>query len=133
MSSAIINKAESDIRAQRLLTNELIAAHAADRLKPCFDPDATVIAGDGRVVSGRDAVIEAFEAQFKDPTFIAYLRTTEAVTLDRRGARGGESGTWIGSWQDGDKRRELTGRYLAVWKKAGGKWVIESELFVTLS
>jgi hypothetical protein len=133
MTTTIINKAESDIRAQRMLTNELIAAHAADRLKPCFDPNATVIAGDGRVVAGREAVIEAFEAQFKDPSFIAYVRSTETVTLDRRGGRAGEGGSWVGSWQDGDKRRELSGRYLAVWKKAGGKWVIESELFVTLS
>ncbi len=92
-------KAESDIRARRLLTNELIAAHAADRLKPFFDANATVIAGDGRVITGRDAVLAAFEAQFGDPEFIAYVRSTETVTTDRRGQRAGETGTWVGSWQ----------------------------------
>src|SRR4051812_30671288 len=122
---------EGDVKDRRLLTNELIAAHDADKLKPFFDSNVTVIAGDGRVIAGRDAVLEAFTAQFEEPSFIAYLRTTDTVTLDKRGARAAESGTWIGSWQDASGHRESTGRYLACWKKAGGKWVIESELFIT--
>jgi ketosteroid isomerase-like protein len=126
------SKAEADIRAQRLLTNELIAAHDADKLKPFFDPEVTVIAGDGRVISGRDAVLGAFQAQFGDPAFIAYVRTTETVLLDKRAQRAAERGEWVGSWRAEKGSRESSGHYLAVWKKAGGKWVIESELFVTL-
>ena len=122
-----------DIRERRLLTNELIAAHDSDKLKPFFDPKVTVIAGDGNVISGRDAVMEAFHAQFQDPSFVGYVRTTETVTPDKRGARAAESGSWVGTWHGDEGTRESRGRYLACWKKAGGKWVIESELFVTLS
>ena len=35
------------IRARRKLTNRLIAAHDARRLAPFFDPQATLISGEG--------------------------------------------------------------------------------------
>ena len=73
---------EDAIRARRRLTNKLIAGHEAARLRPFFDPAINLIAGDGSLIVGADAVLEAFEASFGDPGFIAYLRTTETVALD---------------------------------------------------
>jgi len=44
---------EDAIRARRKLTNKLIAAHDAARLKPFFAADARLIAGDGGLLLGR--------------------------------------------------------------------------------
>jgi hypothetical protein len=44
-------------------------------------------------------------------------------------ARASERGTWIGRWKD----QTLGGDYLAVWRKVTGQWVIEQELYVTLT
>lgn len=122
--------AETAIRARRKLTNKLIAGHEAARLRPFLAPTINLIAGDGSLLVGLDAVLSAFEAQFRDPAFVTYLRTTESVSSDQGEARAAETGTWAATWRDAPI---LTGPYLAVWKKVTGQWVIESELYVTLA
>jgi hypothetical protein len=125
------------IRARRRLTNKFIAAHQADRLRPFFDSAANLIGGEGGLVTGAGAIVAAFAAQFADPDFIAYVRTPGEITLDHEGLRAAEAGTWVGTWRNGGRegsgRLTLSGDYLAVWKKVTGQWVIEQELYVTLS
>ena len=115
---------EDAIRARRKLTNKLIAAREAERLRPFFAPDIKLIAGDGALITGAEAVVAAFAAQFRDPAFSPYVRTTGTVELDAAGQRAAEAGRWTGSG--------FAGTYLACWRKVMGQWVIESELFVTL-
>lgn len=122
--------AETAIRARRKLTNKLIAAHQAGRLRPFLDPQIKLIAGDGTLILGAEAVIEAFDAQFQDPAFVAYVRTSQSVTLDQDEARAAETGVWVGTWRD---QSALSGTYLAVWRKVTGQWVLESELYVSLA
>ena len=43
--------------------------------------------------------------------------------------RAAESGRWTARWTG----ETLGGTYLAVWRKVTGQWVIESELYVTLT
>jgi len=124
---------ENTIRAQRRRTNKLIADHEADRLRPFFDAEIKLIAGDGTLIQGADAVVDAFAGQFEDPTFVTYLRTTESVTVDADGKRAAEPGTWVATWRGPRGDMHASGRYLAVWRKAGNQWVIESELFITLA
>ena len=121
--------AETAIRARRKLTNRLIAAHEAARLRPFLDPQINLIAGDGSLLVGIEAVLTAFDLQFRDPGFVTYLRTTQSVAPDQAQTRAAETGVWQASWRDGTR---LTGPYLAVWKKVTGQWLIESELYVTL-
>ncbi len=120
---------EDAIRARRRLTNRLIAAHEAARLRPFFAADVKLIVGDGALILGADAVIDAFASQFADPAFGTYVRETDRVELDLLGARAAESGRWTARWTG----IELGGTYLAVWRKVTGQWVIESELYVTLT
>lgn len=117
------------IRARRKLTNKIIAAHDAGRLAPFFDTQVNLISGEGGLLMGAQAVLAAFQAQFGDPSFITYARTTASVTLDAEGARAAETGTWVATWKDATS----SGPYLAVWKKSVGQWVIESETFVTMA
>jgi hypothetical protein len=117
------------IAARRKLTNKLIAGKAAARLSPFFDPKALLIAGDGSLLMGAAEVIAAFDAQFRDPDFIAYVRSGEGIEIDSAGLRAAERGRWVGSWKGAP---DQSGRYLATWKKVTGQWVIESELYVTL-
>ncbi len=119
---------EDAIRARRKLTNKLIAAHQAQRLRPFFAADVKLIVGDGDLILGADAVIAAFASQFADPAFGTYIRETERVELDRLGDRAAEAGRWTARWTG----KQMSGTYLAVWRKVTGQWVIESELYVTL-
>jgi ketosteroid isomerase-like protein len=117
------------IRARRKLTNKLIAGHDAARLKPFFASDMVLIPGEGGVLLGAAAVLEAFASQFRDPSFVTYERTTQDVRLDADEARAAETGSWVATWKDATS----SGTYLAVWRTATGQWVIESELYVSLA
>ena len=121
--------AEDAIRSRRRLTNKFIAAHEAQRLAPFFAADANLIGGEGGLLVGSQAIVAAFAAQFADPSFLAYERTPVEVTFDMDATRAAERGTWVGRWTD----QTLGGSYLAVWRKQTGQWVIEQELYVTLT
>jgi hypothetical protein len=115
---------EDAIRARRRLTNKLIASRDAARLRPFFVADARLVTGDGGLILGADAIIEAFAAQFREPGFVAYVRTSDTVELDQTAERAAETGRWTGNG--------FSGAYMAAWRKVVGQWAIESELFVTL-
>jgi ketosteroid isomerase-like protein len=117
------------VRAKRKLTNRLIAAHDAARLRPHLTDDMMLIVGDGDLIRGADAVVAAFAAQFADPGFIAYVRTTETVEVAADGARAAETGRWVGTWKDGV---EMSGVYMAAWRANRGQWLLERELYVSL-
>jgi len=121
--------ADTAIRARRKLTNRLIAARDATRLRPHMTDDMVLIAGDGAVIQGADAVVSAFANQFADPAFIAYERTTDRVETAADGRRAAETGRWVGRWK-GDV--EMSGVYLAAWRENLGQWRLERELYVTL-
>jgi len=116
---------EDAIRARRRLTNKLIAAKEARRLRPFFLADARLIPGGGGLILGADAIVEAFAAQFREPGFVPYVRTPDRVELDAIGERAVESGRWTGGG--------ACGAYMAAWRKVTGQWLIESELYVTLA
>jgi ketosteroid isomerase-like protein len=120
---------EDAIRAKRKLTNRLIAAHDAARLRPHMTEDIVVIVGDGSMIEGLDAVIAAFAVQFADKAFIAYVRTTETVEIADVGRRASETGRWVGRWQGGV---EMSGVYMAAWRERRGQWLLERELYITL-
>jgi hypothetical protein len=120
-----LTTAQDAITARRRLTNRFIAERQADRLRPFFLPDARLITGDGGLILGAGGIVSAFAAQFADPHFTPYVRTPQRVDVDARGERAAEHGHWTGSG--------MSGSYLAVWRKITGQWVIESELYVTLS
>jgi ketosteroid isomerase-like protein len=117
------------IRAKRKLTNRLIAAQDAARLRPHLADDMLLIVGDGALIQGADAVVAAFASQFADPAFAAYVRTTETVAIADDGRRAAETGRWVGSWK-GDV--EVSGVYMAAWRENRGQWLLERELYVTL-
>jgi ketosteroid isomerase-like protein len=117
------------IRAKRKLTNRLIAAHDAARLRPHLTEDVLLIVGDGDLIQGVEAVVAAFARQFADAGFVDYVRTTQSVELADDGRRAAETGRWVGRWR-GDA--EMGGIYLAAWRAHRGQWLLERELYVTL-
>jgi ketosteroid isomerase-like protein len=120
---------EDAIRAKRKLTNRLIAAHDAARLRPHLTDDMLLIVGDGALIEGAEAVTAAFASQFADPSFVDYVRTTETVEVAADGDRAAETGRWIGRWKAGV---EIRGVYMAAWRARRGQWLLERELYVTL-
>ena len=120
---------ETAIRSRRKLTNRLIAAHDAERLRAHLTEDVLLIVGDGDLIQGADAVVAAFAGQFADPAFIDYVRVTDTVDVAADGDRAAEAGRWVGRWKGGV---EMSGVYMAAWRAHRGQWRLERELYVTL-
>ena len=117
------------IRARRKLTNRLIAARDAARLRPHLTDDMLLIVGDGGLILGADAVVAAFADQFADADFVDYVRTTITIELADDGRRAAETGRWVGRWRRGVA---IEGLYMAAWREQRGQWLLERELYVTL-
>jgi uncharacterized protein (TIGR02246 family) len=123
---------EQAIRRLRADFNAAIAAHDPGALPKFLREDIHITTGAGRRLPGRDAALAAFETIFADATFITYTRTPDRVELNGSGLRAAESGHWLGQWKKPDGMMEWRGTYLAVWRKEDGRWLIQSELYVSL-
>ncbi len=121
------------IREQRRRFNEAIAAHDTRKLDACWLADIHVSTSDNQPLIGRAAYQKAFEAFFAMPNFVTFVRTPGQVTVSGDGQTAAETGEWAGQWRlaanDLDIRR---GQYMASWRKEGGRWLIQAELYVPL-
>ncbi|MEP6547219.1 MAG: nuclear transport factor 2 family protein [Gammaproteobacteria bacterium] len=123
------------VRGLRAESNAAIGVHDVKRLRPLLADDYRGIQGtSGGLDTGGAATARSYEnEEFRDPTFVAYERIPDKVTLARSGRRIGESGHWVGTWRKADGVMRKTGDYLAVWTVSKGQWRLRSESFVTLS
>jgi ketosteroid isomerase-like protein len=131
---------ERNIRTQRRLFNEAIAAHDPRRISACWLPDIQVMTSAGISLIGRDAVQRAFEGFFADPAFVTFVRTPTRIQIGADGGDGAtaaEHGEWEGHWRgNGQLAIVRRGVYLGSWRKEGGqggRWLLQCELFVPLS
>ena len=99
-----------------------------------FVDDYKGIAGSGgELVPGGDAMAAYFAAAFRNPAFLGFVRTPDAVTIALPPERAMERGHWVGRSMTPAGEARLEGEYLAVWVPTGKGWRLRSETFVTLS
>ncbi len=68
-----------------------------------------------------------------DVAKVDYSNYFVKIEIDQDGARAAEQGRWTALWRGADGETAMAGTYLAVWRKVSGQWVIEAELYVTLT
>ena len=117
------------VRGARMAQNAAIVAREMEQVAACWTEDVTVTAGSGRVVRGRSEYRRALEA---DPTAV-YERMPERIEVssNENWPLAFETGTWTATPADGGATF-IRGRYATLWVKAGGRWLIRSEVFVSL-
>ncbi|AKD58510.1 YybH family protein [Spirosoma radiotolerans] len=124
---------EKLIRALRLQSNEAIQARDLTGFGKTMRADIEVTRGSGPHVSGRDSVLASVSVQFRDKSFLGYVRMTDSVRVSTSAPLAAEQGHWVGRFQRPDGIQTLTGVYLAMWQKDSEGWRIRSELFVSLA
>jgi hypothetical protein len=87
------------VRAMRAESNAAIAAHDAARLRATLRDDFHETYGpSGAIDRGGDETARSFrDEEFKDPTFVSYVRIAESMTVAESGARVAEQGHWVGT------------------------------------
>lgn len=125
--------AELAIRARRADFNRAIAEGDAAAIAPLLARDCVMVTGtDSAVISGRMAQVKVWRREFAHPQRLVYLRTSENVTVSPVEPIAMEQGRWQGT-VNGSDTVAASGTYAAKWREAGGEWVIEAEVFVTLA
>jgi ketosteroid isomerase-like protein len=121
---------ETAIRAARARSNAAIAGHDVTGIASHWLPDVHIVTSTSAQASGRDANRERMAQQFERRRDTVYVRTPAVVDVFAPWAVASERGTWTGRWTDPDGVVEISGTYLAQWRKTGDAWRIQAELFV---
>lgn len=124
---------EGTIRTLRVQSNLAIQTRDLIAFGETMLPDIEVTRGSGSHVSGRDSVLASVAPQFKDATFLGYVRTTDSIQISTSSPLAAEHGHWTGRFQRPDGIQTITGTYLSMWRKTDAGWKIRSELFVSLA
>jgi ketosteroid isomerase-like protein len=121
---------ETTIRAIRMESNHAIQQGNAGAFAASLTPDFVMVRGSSAFAT-REAYIDAFAQDFKDPSAIRYERVTDKVELSHAAPLAAEHGHWIGRGPSGSEA--YGGTYLAMWRHTDTGWKIRSELFVVLT
>jgi ketosteroid isomerase-like protein len=127
---AATGSGETTIRAIRMESNHAIQQGNIGAFAVSLTGDFVMVRGSGAFAS-RQAYIDAFEQDFKDPGAIRYERVTDKVELSEAAPVAAERGHWIGRRPGGSEA--YGGTYLAMWRHTDTGWKIRSELFVVLT
>jgi ketosteroid isomerase-like protein len=94
--------------------------------------DAVLVAGtDSALLSGRKAQLLAWKREFASADRTIYTRLPDRIELSVVAPIAMEHGKWQGVTLSGTDL--ASGTYAAKWRKVGGEWMLEAEIFLTLA
>lgn len=122
---------EAAIRAQRAAFNAAIARGDLAAIGSVLADNAQIVTGaDSLVYSGRAGELRLWSEDLAAPSRGIYVRTPDRIELSPVAPMAMESGHWRGvdTKSAGDWS---SGTYFAKWRRTAGKWLIESETYMT--
>jgi ketosteroid isomerase-like protein len=122
---------DAEIRAARQRSNQAMANRDIQAFGETLAPDFVMVRGNGEFTPSRQAYIERFGSDFKNPNAIRFERVPDKIEISSAAPLAAEHGHWIGIRPNG--QRAFGGTYLAMWRHIGTAWKIRSELFVVLT
>jgi ketosteroid isomerase-like protein len=121
---------EKMIRDSRAASNAAIAKHEAAGIARFWMQDIHITTSTSAHASGVTANQGRMTQQFQRRPDTIYVRTPSTIDVFAPWSVASERGEWVGRWTEPDGKLEIGGTYLAQWRKTGGRWLIQSELFV---
>jgi ketosteroid isomerase-like protein len=118
------------IRDSRSASNAAIAKHDTAGIARFWMDDIHITTSTSAHATGRVPNEERMAQQFQRRPDTIYVRTPSTIDVFAEWAVASERGEWIGRWTEPDGKVEITGTYLAQWRKVDGRWLIQSELYV---
>lgn len=123
-------KDAESIRSQRAGSNDAIARQDIDALASYWTPDIQTTSSMGRQLSGKPAHVAFYKAQLSARPDTWYLRTPDQVNVLPPWDVAMECGEWLGRWSEASGAVQVSGRYMAQWRRIGARWLIHGELYV---
>ncbi|MBB5634178.1 ketosteroid isomerase-like protein [Pedobacter cryoconitis] len=113
------------IQASRENSNAAIRKADAAGVAQYWMDDIIVISGEGGQYAGKKLLLEVFTEMFEDHPPV-FERIPTKITIGDNGILAWETGEW------NYKTEKFRGNYSAMWRKVKGRWLTQSELFVSL-
>jgi len=131
-SEALLDEgAERQIRAQRTLFNRAIAKGDLKAIGSVLAENAQIVTGaDSLVFNGRAGELKLWAEDLAAPSRGIYVRTPDRIQLSPVAPMAMENGHWRGVDTKSPKSW-ASGIYFAKWRRIAGKWLIESETYMT--
>lgn len=121
-----LKETQAQLIAQaRAKSNDAILKQDVSGIAQYWMDDMVVISGEGGQYIGKKALIKVFEEMFTTAPPV-FERIPSEITIGDSGILAWESGTW------NYKTESFRGNYSAMWRKINGRWLMQSELFVSL-
>jgi len=123
--------AEHQIRARRAAFNRAIAKGDLKAIGSVLADNAQIVTGaDSLVFSGRARELKLWSEDLAAPSRGIYVRTPDRIELSPVAPMAMESGHYKGV--DTKSAKDWSsGVYSAKWRRIRGKWLIESETYMT--
>jgi len=115
------------IKASREASNAAIARHDIDAMSKYWLADFVQTIGRGSSLTGRDTIIGTWKQLFRTNSAVLYVRKPVQIVIGDNGIMAWETGTW-----EAKNSYSKGGNYSAMWRKIGGEWKLQAELFVSL-
>ena len=121
------------IRMRRLAFNRALAEADLAAIGPILAPDVVLVTGtDSAVIAGRKAQLQVWKREFAARSRLVYVRMPDTIVASPIEPIALEHGKWRGTSSTSGEVL-ASGDYAAKWRKVGGDWIIEAEIFVTLA
>ena len=128
-----IPSAEQQIRAQRQAFNGAIARGDLVTIATFLAENAQIVTGRSSLVfSGRAAQIGMWWEDLQARDRQTYVRTPDRIELSPIAEMAMETGHWRGTGVK-SPGNWASGTYSAKWRRIGGQWLIESEIYMTIA
>ena len=126
--------AQSDIEqiiSVRNASNKAIKAFDNVLSSSFLTDDILITTGAGTLLTGKEA-LNTYINNSNGANTMYFVRTPDEINVNTSRGLAWESGIWKGYDINKSDRVIVQGKYSAMWTKASGKWLIKSQLFVTL-
>lgn len=118
------------IRLRRAAFNRALADADLAAIGQFLTANAVLVAGtDSALLSGRKAQLLAWKREFASTNRTIYTRIPGTIELSALAPIALEHGAWHGATLSGTAL--ASGTYAAKWRKVGGEWMLEAEIFLT--
>lgn len=126
-----MESADLAIRLRRAAFNRAIADADLGAIGPFLTTNAVLVAGtDSALLSGRKAQLLTWKREFASANRTIYARLPREIEVSTVAPIALEHGKWHGNTLSGTEL--ASGTYTAKWRKVGGEWMIEAEIYLTL-
>jgi len=123
---------ERAIREARARSNAAIAAHDPVAMARLWMDDVHVVRSTGAQVVGREGNQQRMSQQFATRPDTIYVRKPSTVDVYLPWEIASEHGEWTGQWTEPDGTVDTAGNYMAQWRRVGGQWLVQAELYVPM-